>query len=73
MTRLINTMVCVIALMLLSNVALASDDGLVAWWKFEKLIEEKIVRPFEEEGSEELEEELQDLRQGMKELQERIV
>jgi hypothetical protein len=56
--------------MVFSSTAPAGEDGPVAWWKFEKLVEQKIVRPFEEEGeAEELEAELRELGREMNELQ----
>jgi Skp family chaperone for outer membrane proteins len=88
MKCLAKIMVCILAVMLLSNLAIAADEGPVAWWKFEKLTEQKIVRPFEEEEEEEeefeeedeeefeeqeeLEEELEDLQEELEELQEEM-
>jgi len=82
MKWLINIVVFTVSVMLLSNVGLAGSDGPVAWWKFEKITEQKIVRPFEEEEEEEefeeeeeeeeLEEELEDLQEELEELQEEM-
>ena len=70
MKWLINIVVCVATAMVLSNTAPAGEDGPVAWWKFEKLVEQKIVRAFEEEGeAEESEAELRELGRQMNELQ----
>jgi hypothetical protein len=74
MKWLISIAVFAAAVMILSNTAPAGEDGPAAWWKFEKLVEEKIVRPFEEEGGdvEELEAELRELGLQVKELQGRM-
>ena len=74
MKWLISIVVFAAAVTVLSNTAPAGEDGPTAWWKFEKLVGEKIVRPFEEEGGdvEELEAELRELGRQMKELQGRM-
>ena len=73
MKWLISIAVFTAAIMVLSNTAPAGEDGPAAWWKFEKLIEQKIVRPFEEEGeAEELEADLRHLMQEAEELQEQM-
>ena len=54
--------------------AFAADDGLVAWWQFERLIEERVVEPFEEEDEEgALEEEIEALEEETAELEEDMV
>ncbi|UCF43556.1 MAG: hypothetical protein JSV99_01105, partial [Planctomycetota bacterium] len=73
MKWLISTVVCLAAVMVLSNTAPAGEDGPAAWWKFEKLVEQKVVRPFEEEDeAEELETDLRYLMREAEELQEQM-
>jgi predicted nucleic acid-binding Zn-ribbon protein len=73
MKWLISIMVFTAAVMVLSNTAPAGEDGPAAWWKFEKLVEQKIVRPFEEEDeAEELEADLRHLMREAEELQEQM-
>ena len=52
----------------------AADEGPVAWWRFERLIEERVEEPLDKEDEKEvLEEEIEALEEEIAELEEDMV